>query len=245
MLLTLMFHNVIKAENADFVEQFEHYVLALATRYKIVVPGEPMALHKLSICLTFDDAYVDFYHIVFPLLKRLNIRAVLAVPTAYILDDTTEDMAARLAIATPTAMDEGVWQKAPLCTWQELSEMTNSGHVVVASHTQHHMSAKDPKLDMAQQYIESKRILEQKLQIEISTFIYPYGDITPSAHRFVKQHYQYIMRIHNAINFNWGGTLQLLYRKNGDRLCQQKLLPDIKMLSYFLFKWFYHRLRRQ
>lgn len=245
MLLTLMFHNVIKAENADFPAQFEHYLVALAKRYKIVVPGEPTKWHKLSICLTFDDAYADFYHVVFPILKRLNIQAVLAVPTAYILEDTNENMANRLAIAPLTAMNDGVWQRAPFCTWQELSEMVNSGHVVIASHTQHHISAKDPKLDKVQQYIESKRILERKLQVEIETFIYPFGDFTAKAQRFLKQHYRYVMRIHNAINVNWGGRSRLLYRKNGDHLCQQQRLPDAKMLSYFVFKWAYHRLRGQ
>ncbi len=245
MLLTLMFHNVIKAECADFTAQLERYLEALSERYKIVVPGEPLKWHKLSICLTFDDAYADFYHIVFPILKRLNVRAVLAVPTAYILEDTAEDMASRLAIAPLTAMNEGMWQQASLCTWQELSEMVNSGHVVIASHTQHHISAKDPKLDMIQQYVESKRILEQKLQIEIDTFIYPFGDFTSVAQQALSQHYRYVMRIHNAINFNWGGRSQLLYRKNGDQLCQQQRLPDTRMLTYFVLKWAYHRLRGQ
>ncbi len=242
MLLTLMFNNVVKAEHPDFYEQFERYITALAARYPNVVPGDPLRRFRLSICLTFDDAYADFYFKVFPLLKRLKIKAVLAVQTAYILDDNAETTAARMAIPTLEAMDATVWPQAPFCTWRELQEMVDSGYVIIASHTQHHVSAKDPKLDMTAEYVDSKHVLATQLSRPIDTFIYHYGHFTRAAHQYLTQHYRYIMRIHNAVNFNWGGVTQLLYRKNGDPLCLQQRLPDVKMCAYFMLKWFYHRL---
>src|SRR5690554_8187295 len=39
---------------------------------------------KPNVVLTFDDAYLDFYEFVWPLLKKLKLPATLYVPTGYL-----------------------------------------------------------------------------------------------------------------------------------------------------------------
>ena len=81
-----------------------------------------------GLALTFDDAYADFYAYVYPLLQEFSLRAVLAIPTAFIIERTVLSLPERMAVAGEQAMQGGVFRtKAPFCTWDELRLMAGSG----------------------------------------------------------------------------------------------------------------------
>lgn len=105
----------------DFVSQMEY----LRTHgYTFVRPGEILAasrgeakLPDKAVLLTFDDAYVSFYEFVYPLLKLYNCPAVLSVVTSWI------------------DRGGGVYKDKAFMTWAQIREVSDSGLVTVASHS--------------------------------------------------------------------------------------------------------------
>lgn len=170
MLLVPLFHRVGTGRYANPPAFFD--ALFAATPQGLF-PGDPIP-RGLSYCFTFDDATEDFYTEAYPLLKKHNQRAVLAVPTSF--------------IDTPG-----------YCTWSQLAEMEASGHVLCASHTVSHAKLTIP----SQEIRESKMILSDRLGREITSFVYPYGFFTEAVHREASLHYRYIFRIGTACNFSW------------------------------------------
>jgi hypothetical protein len=67
-----------------------------------------------AVVLTIDDADQSVFRLAYPLLKEYGMRAHLFVPTA---------------------MAGGPWSDLEVCTWNQLSEMAASGHIIVESHT--------------------------------------------------------------------------------------------------------------
>ena len=93
-------------------------------------------IHSKSICLTFDDGYLDNFVHVFPLLKRYNAKATIFVSPEYV--DPTE-------IVRPTIED--VWngkclvsdlESSGFLSWAEMRLMESSGLVDIQSHTMTH-----------------------------------------------------------------------------------------------------------
>jgi peptidoglycan/xylan/chitin deacetylase (PgdA/CDA1 family) len=137
-----------------------------------------------GFAVTFDDGYRDNYSCAMPILRELGITATVFLAVSYI--GTSE----------PFFWDETrriEWQgrmqdeDLPL-TWDHVDEMVSSGIFTIGSHTLTH-----PNLTMlsteAVQYelVESRRLLEQRLQRSIDLFCYPRGDLNNSVVNMVKQ----------------------------------------------------------
>ncbi|MEI6242601.1 MAG: polysaccharide deacetylase family protein [Chlamydiota bacterium] len=176
---------------------FEKHLEYLVKKYVIVTPGDPLILTKTQICLSFDDGYKDFYTVVFPLLQKWNIPATLAVPIEWI-------------------------GKASFCTWEDIIEMNKSGLVPIASHSYTHPNLLEKNVDYEKEIVISQKVLEDKLQKPISTFVYPYGKFNASIHSKVKQYYPFVMRIGTAININWQNRSGLIYRIPNDDFSQKE-----------------------
>ncbi len=76
--------------------------------------GQP--LPSRAVVLTIDDADLSVYEQAWPLLKKYNVQAHLFVPTA---------------------MVGTRWSSLNVCSWEQLKEMSDSGHIIVDSHTRH------------------------------------------------------------------------------------------------------------
>jgi peptidoglycan/xylan/chitin deacetylase (PgdA/CDA1 family) len=199
------------------VPVLEAHFAYLRRRFDVVLPGEPLRPGRLSVCLSFDDAYADFYARVFPLLKRFSLRALLAVPTAFILPDTGVPTGERLAVTQSEAMQAELFKtRAPFCTWSELREMVASGRVQVASHSHRHLDLRRDDVDVEFEAAHSKLLLEQNLGCRISTFVYPFGSVNARAHATVLQHYPFALRVGSALNSGWHPYRQPLCRVGAD-----------------------------
>ncbi len=244
MLLVLLYHRINAVNYANRLDMFFAHVQFIAEHYPVILPGDPLPAGKTAVCLTFDDAYFDFYHYVFPLLCKLKIRALLGVPVKYIVERTTHDSIARLSVPYDEAMVNEVFvKKVPFCTWEEISQMVASGFVEVASHSYSHRNLTDQDVDLNEEIVGSKAILEKKLSQKISTFIYPYGKLDKNVHSFVTKHYLYAMRIGSALNKDWYNSHGLIYRVNGD--CLTNPMQPFKSinLSRYYIKYFLNIIR--
>ncbi len=215
MLLTLMYHRV-----TSNIPMFTEHLELLAKNYCIKIPRESLKNNlntkfKLNLCLTFDDAWADFYFIVFPLLKKLNIKVVLAVPAGLIQEE--KDLI-NLKLSPEIRMNvKNMTDPGALCTWSELQEMSDSGLVQIASHGMTHKSLKDKDIDLNFEIRESQKILEKKLGIKnIDIFVYPFGHYSKETQKKIGESYSVAMRVGQGVNFSWGSPRIMHYRVRAD-----------------------------
>ena len=230
MILSFLYHKIGDGKYANSEKMLKEHLLYISQHYKTYFPGEKVPLLKLGLCLTFDDGYFDFYHIIYPLLKSLNLKAVLAISPAYILDSSTLAPINRLSSDDPY---RDAKTKATFCTFEELKEMIDSPHVQIASHSYSHANLTDQNIDLQKEIVESKNILEEKLGAKINTFVYPYGKFNKEVHKLASDHYSCIMRIGGAINYSWQNTTKLFYRIVADELKSPKE-PFKSYYKYYL-----------
>ncbi len=217
MLPVIMYHHVnsddLPLSNSDVM--MKAHLELISERYTTIFPGETIT--NRSICLTFDDAYYDFYYYIFPLLKQYNLKALLAVPCAFILDDTDIDSQQRLSLKHADIY-KNYRDFAPFCTFEELQEMVHSGHVMIASHSMNHVNLIDEGIDLEKEIFSSKVMLEEKIGCRVDSFVLPYGKYNDAAVELAREHYSYVFRIGNALNPSWDGIGGLIYRIKGDGL---------------------------
>lgn len=97
MLLNLMYHQIVTPEKPEMLDKFEQHLKYLKSNYHITTPTL-LRKNQINVSLVFDDAYFDFYHYVFPLLKKYQIKAILGVPTGLLADNNT----LKLGLVYPT-----------------------------------------------------------------------------------------------------------------------------------------------
>ncbi len=112
---------------------------------------------------------------IFPLLKKYNLKALLAIPSKYILDDTDEEAENRMNFEHNDLFEN--YQKATFCTYKELKQMQESGLVVFGSHSHSHIDLTQKQVDLDLELRVSKQILEDKLNTKIESFVFPLENI--------------------------------------------------------------------
>lgn len=235
MLTVVMYHHInsddLPLSNSD--QMMDAHLKLISERFATLFPGDTSV--SGGICLTFDDAYYDFYHYVFPLLKKYNLKALLAVPSAFILSDTALPAEQRLSLKHHEIYEGDNYKTyAPFCTYDELREMVKSGHVMIASHSMNHINLSEEGVDLEREILGSKVALEENLGFRVDSFVLPYGKYNDEAVRLAREHYSYVFRIGNAHNPSWDGIGGLIYRIKGDALkSPDELFKPLKQLGFW------------
>ena len=113
--------------------------------------------------LTFDDGYQDFYTVVFPILKKYQIKATVYLITNFI-------------------------NRSGFLTDDQVKEIIKSNLVEIGSHTLNHLYLKYlPEAIARKQILESKKNLEERYKIQVDTFAYPYGAFSQKTIDLVKE----------------------------------------------------------
>lgn len=232
LLINVMYHHVNSDRCSNDLAVFEDHLAYIQKKFTTVFPGEE--LPKNPICLTFDDAYVDFYYLIFPLLEKYKLKALLAVPTKYILDRCEEEKNVRMSFEHN---DEFInYEKGTFCTFEEMKEMIESGLVQVVSHSHTHTNLLEEGVDLEEELLLSKNILEQKLNITVETFVFPFGKYDEAIAQETLKHYKYAFRIGNAVHKDFDGIKGINYRVDGDGLQNPQELFSFKKILAFKFK---------
>lgn len=100
---------------------------------------------KNSVLITFDDGYYDNYKVVFPLLKKYNMKATIFLNTMYIGNKRWGETkiqengtANYKAMKKYIALKDGTTEQ--YMTWSEIQEMKKSGLVDFQAHSHKHMA---------------------------------------------------------------------------------------------------------
>ena len=72
-----MYHHLNSDRCSNEYSIFEQHLEYISKKFVTVFPSSNMPNNP--ICLVFDDGYFDFYKLIFPLLKKYNLKALLAV----------------------------------------------------------------------------------------------------------------------------------------------------------------------
>lgn len=167
ILPTLMYHHIEETAKATAEhhpnlavspETFRAQLMYLSSHgYKTTFPDTLINFFdqgtkpaSKSVILTFDDGYDDFYTNVFPLLKEFGMKAVLFLPT-------------------------GLTNNPGYLTWNQVTEMSNSGKVFIANHSWSHKSMDSGEIHAEK---EIKTADAQLFDHGLNTpkvFAYPYG----------------------------------------------------------------------
>lgn len=121
---------------------------------------------RRTICLAFDDGYMDNYKVLFPILKELQIPATIFVTNRGAPDFPRERW----------STEDPIPENAAFLTPEMLREMDASGLVEIGGHTAGHTTLTRVSLDEAKREIEdNKRWIEDVLGHEVVSFCYPRG----------------------------------------------------------------------
>ena len=194
MLIVLAWHQILDKPHATNIDLFTKQIRFLKKEFKIL--SEPV-LKKggIQILLTFDDATVDFFLNVYPILKEESIYATLGVPTFWIQDDSNLNSSYRLNLLNSK---NPFHSKDCFCTWEELKILQSSNLIRFAAHGHNHFNLKDNHKPKEIIYpLEKIRI---KLGLAPESFIFPYGAYNKSLLPILKANYKYLFRIGSASN---------------------------------------------
>lgn len=184
----LMYHRLINnskniGKNTIYyeVEKFEEQLKYLKEhKFKTITFKDLKKLTKKDIkenkyiILTFDDGYEDNYELLFPLLKKYNMKAVIYMVSH--LKNNSWDV------------EESGEKKFQLMNEQQILEMYNSGLIEFGGHTMHHV-----KLDTLSYEEQKKEILGNKIYLEklleekLVSFAYPFGRFNEDSKAIVEE----------------------------------------------------------
>ena len=141
-----LYHQVNPVSNIT-PELFEEHLKILAEKKMNTVTLSEYGkgnLPKNAVLITFDDGYYDNYKIVFPLLKKYNMKATIFLNTLYIGDKRWgETVFEKNGTANYKAMKKymalGDGRTEQYMTWNEIREMYESGLVDFQAHSHKHM----------------------------------------------------------------------------------------------------------
>ncbi|WP_418179810.1 polysaccharide deacetylase family protein [Aliarcobacter lanthieri] len=241
MLISVMYHHVNSDRCSNDLAIFEDHLKYIKEHFSTIFPNE--RIKKDSICLTFDDAYADFYFLIFPLLKKYNLKALLAIPSKYILDDTQELEKDRMNFEHNDLFKN--YEKATFCTYKELKEMKNSGLVIFGSHSHSHINLLEENVDLDLELRVSKEILEEKLDTKIESFVFPFGKYNQIILKEAQKYYKYNFRIGNAIHKDFSGINGAIYRVDGDGLKTPNEIFKFKKILKYKLKGFIKKLGKK
>lgn len=184
----LMYHQFVKDKSEGgkiklFVteKQFEFQLKVLKfLGYKTITfkdlekIGLENRFNEKYIIITVDDGYEDNYNILFPLLKKYNMKAVIFLVSNLKYNKWT--------------MESDNEKRFTLMNDEQVLEMQQSGNIQFGGHTLTHVSLSNTSYDNANfEILEDKKITEKRLNTNLNVFAYPFGHRLEETKEIVKK----------------------------------------------------------
>lgn len=184
-----MLHRVLPEEQCSASKQFKNVEITLAFLESRIVEYKRNGYQFVSIeqvcdalsgkaerlkhfvCITLDDGYSDNYDYAYPLFKKYNIPFAIYITSGFI--DGSAPM---------------WWYKETpsMMSWEQLQQLSQDSLCTIGAHTVTHPRLGQIDLEQARkEIVDSKRRIEEKLNINIEHFSYPHGDYSHEVRQLV------------------------------------------------------------
>ncbi len=121
-------------------------------------------INKDSICITFDDGYLDNYEYAFPILNEIGFKATFFI-IAGIVENKIE------------STSRPIYPDIALMTKQQIIELSDNG-MEIGSHTWSHCALRNAdKKTIYDELERSKKYLEDLIGGEVTSFCFPNGEV--------------------------------------------------------------------
>jgi peptidoglycan/xylan/chitin deacetylase (PgdA/CDA1 family) len=152
----------------DYLYRKKYNVVSLK---KLIKYLEQDSIPNKTIVITFDDGCQDIFLNAFDVLEKYNFPATIFLTTVFIGKEVSNS--------------EGIPIKE--LNWIQIKEMHNSGLIDIEPHTVNHPKLIKISFQKARQEIlDSKSIIEEKLNKKCDFFSYPYGRYNLQIEKFLK-----------------------------------------------------------
>lgn len=138
---------------------------------KLIWHLEKNNLPPKTVILTFDDGFEDNFTKAFMILKKHNFSATIFLETE--------------VLGREKSNKSGIIYK--MLNWDQIKEMKMSGMIDFGAHTLSHPKLSQLSWDSAEsEILQSKKILESKLQKKCDFFAYPFGNYNKEVVKITK-----------------------------------------------------------
>lgn len=215
----LVYHNIeekpLKVSNSELPyyvtpkvleEQFKYLsdndYTSLTFKDIQLIKEDKLKLPEKPVILTFDDGRESQYLNAYPLLKKYNLKAVFYVFTNAI-------------------------NRKDYFTWDQLKELRDN-NMEIGDHTRFHWFLTKQTPDILQkEIIDTKKLLEDNLNIKVLSFAYPFGLYNDEVISYVTQgNFMYARSLKHTVEFSNSNRLFL-----GGFITQNSLSAFKKILA--------------
>lgn len=129
--------------------------------------------------ITFDDGYEDFYTNVFPLLRKLNLPAILFVTTGFIEEKI------------PYIFSSPPLQEVKPVSWEMLKKMHKSSIITLGAHTHTHVELTEhSEGEVIEELTRPIQLFRKQLGISVEHFAYPRAKWNVKTELLVRKFYK-------------------------------------------------------
>lgn len=162
------------ADHMAYLHQHAYTPIAVTQYVNTRTQKEGYALPERPVVLTFDDGFADFFTEALPVLQQYNFTATLYVATGFIG-------------STSRWMHREGEDTRPMLTWNQVTEISACG-IECGGHSHWHPQLDTlPLAEARDEIVHCKRLLEDHLGQEVSTFAYPHGYHSATIKRLVRE----------------------------------------------------------
>jgi glycosyltransferase involved in cell wall biosynthesis/peptidoglycan/xylan/chitin deacetylase (PgdA/CDA1 family) len=165
-----------------------------------------------TIVLTFDDGHREFYDYALPVLKRYGFSATLFVNTGMLGNrywvEGRKPSPVRWHEVCPVKyrLDSPLWRTYEFMTWDQIRELSHSGFEICSHAVTHPFLTDLSESELLHELRDSKKMLEDQLNISVNYFCYPSGDFDLRVQKAAKEA-GYIGAVyspgHDQISYYW------------------------------------------
>jgi peptidoglycan/xylan/chitin deacetylase (PgdA/CDA1 family) len=200
VLRVLLFHDIAPNEIASFSEKID----CLSKDYNFVTPNEFEAMMEgtkpiigKNLLLTFDDGFKSNIEIATQILDKKDIKAIFFIVADFAdlskIEDCRNFISENIYPAMLSNEIPNHWENM---NWHDLRYLVDNGHFI-GCHTKTHarLSTVSDPIELAKEILKSTESIERKLNINVTHFAYPFGDLksfSGAALNIAKTKFQYI-----------------------------------------------------